>query len=205
VTVKAEPRRVIDWEAIEREYRAGQLSVSEIARQHEISHTAIQKKAKANGWARNLAGRVREEVATRLVSDEVAATNEREAIDFAARRGVEVVREHRGDIQQQRSLVRTLVGQLRDESEPVALADIEEAIEEETRADSNGRRRAAMLKAISLPSRAGVMKDLAIAGKILVELERQAFSLDDPEKDKPQPGATVTIYSGVLAEADKSV
>jgi DNA-binding Lrp family transcriptional regulator len=39
-------RMSVDWEAIEREYRAGQLSVREIARQQGLSHTAINKRAK---------------------------------------------------------------------------------------------------------------------------------------------------------------
>ena len=39
-----------DWEAIEREYRAGQLSVREIARQHDVSAPAIVKRAKRLGW-----------------------------------------------------------------------------------------------------------------------------------------------------------
>jgi predicted DNA-binding protein YlxM (UPF0122 family) len=48
-----------DWEAIEREYRAGQLSVREIARQYAVSEGAIRKRAKAEGWERALADVVR--------------------------------------------------------------------------------------------------------------------------------------------------
>lgn len=52
--------------------------------------------------------------------------------------------------------------------------------------DSSERRQAAMMKAISLPSRAGVIRDLSTAMKNLVGLERQAFSMDaDPgENDR---------------------
>ena len=64
-------RKLVDWEAIEREYRAGQLTVVEIGRQHGLSHTAINKRAKRDGWTRNLAGRVRKEVSARLVSEKV--------------------------------------------------------------------------------------------------------------------------------------
>ena len=38
----------IDWEAIEGMYRAGLLSVREIARSHGVSHVAILKRAKAD-------------------------------------------------------------------------------------------------------------------------------------------------------------
>jgi len=60
-----EGRPVIDWEAIEREFRAGQLSVVEIGRQHGLSHTAINKRAKRDGWTRNLADKVRKAVSAR--------------------------------------------------------------------------------------------------------------------------------------------
>ena len=40
-------RKVIDWERVEAQFRAGQLSVREIARQHGISDKAIRKKAEA--------------------------------------------------------------------------------------------------------------------------------------------------------------
>jgi hypothetical protein len=48
-------RKSVDWKAIEREYRAGQLTVVGIGCQHGLSHTAINKRAKRDGWTRNLA------------------------------------------------------------------------------------------------------------------------------------------------------
>ena len=123
-------RRQIDWEAIEREYRAGQLSVSEIGRQQGLSHTAINKKAKAQGWTRNLTEKVRQEVSARLVSDGVSADNVRQTVELAAARGVEVVRSHRQDISSARSLVRLLMGQLveaatsRDQTEDAMLGGV---------------------------------------------------------------------------------
>jgi hypothetical protein len=41
-----------DWQAIEREYRTTAESVSAIARRHGITHTAINKRAKRDGWIR---------------------------------------------------------------------------------------------------------------------------------------------------------
>jgi hypothetical protein len=84
-------RKSVDWEAIEREYRAGQLTVVEIGRQHGLSHTAINQRAKRDGWTRNLADRVHKEVSARLVS-EVSPEAERAAIEPAVARGVQVVR-----------------------------------------------------------------------------------------------------------------
>ena len=47
-----------DWEAIERAYRAGLLSIREIASAHEVSHTAINKRAKRDGWERDLSEKI---------------------------------------------------------------------------------------------------------------------------------------------------
>ena len=68
-------RKQIDWEAIEREYRSGSLSVAEIARQHKISHPAILKKAKKFGWKRSLSDQVRKRVTEKLVTDAVTDNN----------------------------------------------------------------------------------------------------------------------------------
>ena len=50
----------VNWESIEREYRAGQVSVRGIARTSAVTEGAIRKRAKAEGWTRALAERVRE-------------------------------------------------------------------------------------------------------------------------------------------------
>ncbi|MDA5483123.1 terminase small subunit [Yersinia intermedia] len=39
-----------DWEAIKREYCAGQLSIRALAEKYGVSDTAVRKRAKADGW-----------------------------------------------------------------------------------------------------------------------------------------------------------
>jgi uncharacterized protein YjcR len=48
-----------DWEAIETAYRAGMMSLREIAAQHGISEGAIRKRAKRDDWSRDLAAKVK--------------------------------------------------------------------------------------------------------------------------------------------------
>ena len=169
-----------DWEAIERDYRAGQLSVAEIARQNGITHPAILKKAKAEGWTRNLIKQVREAVETKLVTETAAEVtggntdgNSKETIEAAAQRVVEVVRSHRKDIKFGRDLTARLLSELDNTTSKVG--EIEEIITKET---DPGPKRSAMMRAVSLPGRAGVMKDLSQAMQRLIGLERQAFSVD---------------------------
>lgn len=192
-----------DWEAIEREYRAGQLSVSEIGRQHGVSHTAINKKAKLQGWTKNLAAKVRQVVSDRLVSDEVSTANARETVEAAASRVVDVVRSHRKDISTGRLMVQALFEELAEATEK--RDEIEEAIEDETAGSSPGnmKRRAAMLRAVALPSRASTMQSLAGAVKTLVQLERQAFNIDSQPDDDGAPSGGGGALERLVARLDR--
>jgi len=48
-----------DWEAIESAYRAGLMSIREIASQHGITHGAINKREKRDGWERDLKAKIK--------------------------------------------------------------------------------------------------------------------------------------------------
>jgi len=170
-------RKSVDWEAIEREYRTGQHSIAEIGRHFDISHPAILKRAKRDGWTRNLAAKVREAVTAKLVTSEVTgAAGQRETIEAAAARVVQVVREHRKDIGSGRSIVRNLFAELAEASE--RHDELEDDIVAETADDARAGRRTAMLRAVSLSTRAGVAFTLSSAMKNLVVLEREAFGLE---------------------------
>ncbi len=164
---KTNPRPPIDWEAIEREYRAGQLSVVEIARQNKISHTAIQKRAAKGHWQRDLTDKVRREARARLaaevaevapeVANQVAENNARKAVDDAAARTVAIVREHRQDIARLRRIAAELARRLEDRltNGPGALECVGDK-----------------------ESLSDVLEKLSRAGTRLIQLERQAFNLD---------------------------
>ncbi|MBD9443090.1 hypothetical protein [Pseudomonas sp. PDM04] len=177
-----------DWEAIERAYRAGVLSIRTIAERNGVSDTAIRKKAKALGWARDLSDQVRKEVRNKLVRGEVrddqCANPERDAeiIEEAAEEGATVVRSHRRDIRKATNLANLLMDDLLSTIQ--RREEIEEDIEAETSEDSNGMRRASMLAAVSLPSNAKTLFQLSSAMKNLQVLERTAFGLDDKEQSK---------------------
>src|SRR3984957_3669508 len=115
-------RKRVDWEAIEREYRAGQLSVREIGRRYEVDEAAVRKHAKAEGWTRALAAKVREAVREKLVrnvgpQDGPHPIRDAEIIDMAAARGVEVVRQHRATLSRAHCIVSGLLGEVRSEKE----------------------------------------------------------------------------------------
>lgn len=174
-----------DWESIHNEYRAGQLSNVMLGKKYGVSEGMIRKKAKAENWQKDLAGAVREKVKEKLVREEVRAPNARdkEIVEVAANTGADVVRRHRRDIAKGHGLVSMLFQQL--ESAAMSREDLENLVEEETKDDENGQRRNKLMKAVSLPTHAAVLRDLSTSLKNFIPLERQAFNLDDQEHEEP--------------------
>lgn len=177
-----------DWEAIERAYRAGVLSVREIATAHEVSHTAINKRAKRDGWDRDLKAKIKAKadalVSKREVSTEVSskqAETEREIIELNAEVIANIRMAHRGDISRSRRLTNKLLDEL--ESLTDEQGTIKELIDQLKDGDhEDGEAMADVLalakKMSALPARTKTMKELAETLKTLVALERQAYDLD---------------------------
>ena len=176
-------RKAYDWEAIEREFRAGQISIREIANKHGCSDTAIRKKMKVLGVERDLTQKVSEKVRTDLVRNEVRTANpltEKEIIEGAASVAVEVVRGHRVRLKHGCSVVAKLFKQL-DETVDNR-DDIQTSIEIETASDKTLNKRNMMLKAVSLQANASIAVSLSTAMRNLIALERQAFNIVDEAK-----------------------
>lgn len=177
-----------DWERIEQQYRAGVLSVREIAAAGGVSHTAINKRAKANGWDRNLKAKIqakadalvsKAEVSTE-VSKETLAT-ERGIVEANAQVIANVRISHRTDIGRYRKLANSLLEELEGMTDNRDLFDqVGELLRSE---DDNGQDKLNDLyqKVISLPSRTKTLKDLGDTLKVLIGLERQAYSIDEEQ------------------------
>lgn len=188
---KVGKRAEIDWEAIERDYRLGQLTVREIARRNGIAASSITRRAARDGWVRDLTDEVRRRTRAELLRNAPSATPERntptrEDVDVAVKTNVQLVREHRSDIGANRSAVTKLIKELHDTI--THIDDIEDDIIEATADDKDTKRRARMLAAVALPSRANVAHTLAGALKTLIPLERQAFNLSGDLSATVDPG-----------------
>lgn len=180
-----------DWEAIESAYRAGVMSLREIASQHGISEGAIRKRAKRDEWSRDLNAKVKEraddlvrkaEVRKQVRSETVLS--ERVLIEATAEVIATVRMEHRGDIRRARTLANALFDELEAECADVeALRTLGQLM---LCPDENGRDRLNELynAIISMPERVKSMKALSETLKNLIGLERQAYSMDEGEKDK---------------------
>ncbi len=194
-----------DWEAIESAYRAGVMSLREIASQHGITHGAINKKAKKEGWERNLKEKINQKaealVSKREVSTKVStekAISERILIEANAEVIANVRMEHRGDIRRARELTNNLFDELSAECADVpALRKLGELM---FSPDDNGRDKLNEIyhSIISLPERVKSAKALSETLKNLVGLERQAYGLDDV-----QPNKTASQLSELMDDLSK--
>lgn len=180
-----------DWEAIESAYRAGVMSLREIASQHGISEGAIRKRAKRDEWSRDLNAKVKEraddlvrkaEVRKQVRSETVLS--ERVLIEATAEVIATVRMEHRGDIRRAREITNTLFDELGAECADVAsLRKLGELMLEP---DENGRDKLNEIyhSIISMPERVKALKALSDAMKNLVGLERQAYDIGEKEPVK---------------------
>ncbi|MFP2273217.1 hypothetical protein ACLEXX_01940 [Enterobacter ludwigii] len=179
-----------DWEAIESAYRAGVMSLREIASQHNISEGGIRKRAKRDDWSRDLKAKVKERADDLVRKAEVrkqvrteTALTERVLIEATAEVIANVRMEHRGDIRRARQITNALFDELGAEC-----ADIE-ALERlgdlMHNPDDKGQDRLneIYMKVISMPDRVKSVKALSDALKNLIGLERQAYDIDGPEGD----------------------
>jgi hypothetical protein len=194
-------KAVIDWELIERDYRAGILSVREIAASQGITHGAINKRAKRDKWSRDLSEKIQaraEQLVSRAavstaVSSERLATD-RLVIEANAERVAAIRSEHRGGIQRARTLALAMLAELEVETGSIALfAQLGELL---AAPDEKGMDKLNELyqRVIALPSRVDSMKKLSETLKVLVGLERQAYGIADAETDKPKTATLIISH-----------
>lgn len=195
----------IDWEKIELDYRAGILTLREIAGQHDISHGAINKRAKRDGWERDLAAKIQAKadalVSKAAVSTQVSAESrkaESAVVDANARAVADVRLAHRRDIHRSRNIVMDLLGELEQQAGGDAaelLAQLGTLMRKE---DEQGQDKVNDLyqKIVSLPGRAKTMKDLGESMRVLVTLERQAFGMDLSDKKPAGSGGLESLVAG---------
>ena len=190
-----------DWERIELDYRAGIKTLRQIAGEHGITEGAIRKRAKRDGWERDLAGKIQAKadaiVQRAALRDATRPTPaaEREVIETAALAVADVRLAHRADIHRTRRICMNLLDELDYQTGAENVALLQELGEMMRSPDSYGRDKLNDLyhKIISLPGRAKTMKELSDSLRILVALERQAFGMD-ADDTRPVDG-----FSSMLA------
>lgn len=186
---------LVDWERIEADYRAGVLSLREIASPHNVTEGAIRKRAKRDGWERDLEAKIKARADSLVrkaeVRKEVRSANQitdRQIIEANAERIAQVRGEHRGTAARLNTLGLTLLSELEGQSADPAL--LEQLGELMRNADENGVDKLNDLyrKVISTPSRIDSAKKVAETLRHAIGLEREAYGIDDKKPAVTSPG-----------------
>lgn len=93
----APERQDVDWARVEAQFCAGQMTLREIATEHGISHTAIQKRAEAQGWTRDLTAKAKRR-RDELVAKSLVASNELVAKEARAQARKMALKEARDEL-----------------------------------------------------------------------------------------------------------
>lgn len=188
----------VDWIQIEVDYRAGVKPLRQIAEEHGITHGAVNKRAKRDGWTRDLKAKIQAvaeaKVSKAAVSAEVSmqrVVTEQQVVEANAEVQYRVRMEHRQDIGRARGLFRTMLEELETASDKEGQALIEQLVEvmnpaaEGESEDAASRRQARMQRLLNRvlgsPERIDSGKKLVDMLEKVVRLEREAFGIDDKE------------------------
>ncbi len=191
-------RATPDWERIEVNYAAGVMTLREIATEDgHVTEGAIRKRAKRDGWTRDLRGAINRRVEALVRKAEVRKTEvrtedlrtkpglqidadtERETIEANALAITNVKMGHRTSATSGFALGTRLLAELEGQSlDPALMRQLGELL---AAPDDRGMDKLNELyqKAISLPGRVSTYKAAIEGLKIAINLQRQAWGLDD--------------------------
>lgn len=178
-----------DWADIEKSYRAGRETLRAIAERNGITHGAINKRAKRDGWVRDLAGKIQAKAELLVSKDAVSKAvskdtkiAERDLVDANALLQATRMLEQRKDVVKSRMLVAKLFAELNLTTDGLEL--MEQIGELMASPDEAGVDKMNELyrKVISLPGRVDMAKKLVEALEKLINVERRVFNIKDDDE-----------------------
>ena len=194
--------KVVDWERIEVDYRAGIKTLRDIAEEHNITHGAINKRAKRDEWVRDLTAKIQakaaELVSKSAVSKEVSKTKrilESEIITANAVNNATIEIKQREDVTFGRGVITSLMQELKEQIDN--RADLEDLGEMMRNPDAYGNDKLndQYMRIVSFAGRVDSAKKLADANKVQVELERRVYKIDtDPFSDADKKARVILSF-----------
>jgi hypothetical protein len=171
-------KRVIDWEGIERDYIAGARSLRDIGSQYGIDEALIRRRAKKEGWARDLKAKIKIRaeniVRKREVQKAVRAKEVRKKIPRKKNISEQEIIETNANLQA------TVL--LNERSDIKRLSGLSEKFEKELEQYKE-----------DLEKKARIMKSLTDTRKTIIELRRRNYNINDNSNgDADESTKTIT-------------
>lgn len=197
-----EAKKQVDWELVEKDYRAGLKTLRQIAQERGVSHVAIQKKAKQFGWTRDLSEKIQAKAKEKVTKAAVTKQRYQEGLETkeAKLTDAQVVDKYSDIVaevdQIQREDVGLAINNTRSQlHELVALGDPEfrerlewlgEIMDESgpgpNGAYKNDKTNELYRYIISLAGRVKMAKELAATHGVYIPLQRKIFGLDQEKQ-----------------------
>ena len=193
----APKRKRVDWEAVERDYRAGKLTLREMAAKHGCTNGRIAQVAKEKAWTRgDLKEQVQQATQALLIAEEVSNEVSRlkqglsETVVSAAETNRQVILAHRGRVAQATDVAMRMLAELDATTNKAdQIAAMFEVLAEDMDEKAKAAAQQQLRDFMRLHARVGSVHKLMDALGKAQTLERQAFGLDDAGKppEKPAP------------------
>jgi hypothetical protein len=159
------------------------MSLRELGAKHGADSGAIARKAKRDGWMRDLTPAVRQATNTALIEAAISTQasesqqNVSTAVLAVAQQNMQIILGHRAGLQRLTRIKEALLGQIEQAAQH--LPDLAEVIEMVRQPDDNGIDRAndALRKAMSRTALVDDLKKLAEVDERIRKGEREAFNI----------------------------
>ena len=197
-TIKPAP----DWELIERHFRAGILTLRQIATEGGVVESAIRKRSKRDGWSRNLNAKIQHradelvrKTLVRKIGAQANAPSEKEIVEVTAQAVATIQIVQKGSIQRGHALFTKLLDELEQTTNNKELFEqLGEMLNESSDDGRSDKLNELYRKVISLPMRVDSAKKMIEVLEKVVRLEREAFGIGAGDgKENPIDTALMQI------------
>lgn len=194
---KRKPHEAIDWPPIQREYSLGQYTLRQLAATYGVDAAVIVRKAKREGWPRDKRQEVKALSEAQLLTVGLdpaginTSTPTAQDVAAAATVRTNVILAHRRDALRFRALVMTMMAELETMTEaPMLIKDLQACLAqcqagEEIPHAILARADTLLGQALTLDNRSGILKSLSETLTKVVQIEREAFGINDPDTTPP--------------------
>lgn len=185
----------IDWELVERDYRAGLKTLRQMAEEHGISHVTIAQRAKRYSWQRDLREKIRraaENKATKAAatkSTTKALKTDAQVVEAYSDVVASVDLTQREDVGKAIETTRGQLQELSDLSDPEFRARLEwlgQVMDESGPTESGGfkhdKANELYRYIISLAGRIKMAKEISASYGVYIPIQRKIFGLDTERK-----------------------
>lgn len=190
----------VDWLIVEKDYRAGIKNLRQIGTENGVTEGAIRKRAKRDGWTRDLGARIQAKAEDLVRKEEVRKVGTQTNLDVPTERQVVEANAHavahvdltnRKDVLRGMDVSRQHIEELAALNDPtfrdrlVWLGEVmdESGVDDETGKLVKDKANELYRYIIDMPGRVKMAKEVAAAVGVYVPMMRKIYKLDAEAKD----------------------